>query len=101
MLHQKRKKEPGDATLARVKNEMARPRMAKSARIAELILDTARIPEQPNTTNREDWCLLVQDNTQEGTVDLNSVIVVLNEAEFPEFIHEKVDSGARCANHFR
>jgi len=34
-------------------------------------------------------------------VDLKSAIVVLNEAEFPEFIHEKVDSGARCANHFR
>jgi hypothetical protein len=63
MLHQKGKKEPGDATLARVKKEMAKPRMAKSARIAELILDTARIPEQPNTTKREVWCLLVQDNT--------------------------------------
>ena len=34
-------------------------------------------------------------------MDLKSAIVVLNEAEFPEFIHEKVDSGARCANHFR
>ncbi len=43
MLHQKGKKEPGDATLARVKKEMAKPRMAKSARIAELNLDTARI----------------------------------------------------------
>jgi hypothetical protein len=50
---------------------------------------------------RESWCLLVQDNTEEGTVDLKSAIVVLNEAEFPEFVHEKVDSGARCANHFR
>jgi hypothetical protein len=30
--------------------EMARPRMARSARIAELNLDTARIPEQPSTT---------------------------------------------------
>ena len=29
---------------------MAKPRMAKSARIAELNLDTARIPEQPSTT---------------------------------------------------
>lgn len=29
---------------------MAKPRMAKSARIAELNLDTARIPEQPSVT---------------------------------------------------
>ena len=33
-------------------------------------------------------------------MDLKAAIVVLNEAEFPEFIHEKVDSRARCANHF-
>jgi hypothetical protein len=30
--------------------EMAKPRMAKSAKITELNLDTARIPEQPSTT---------------------------------------------------
>jgi hypothetical protein len=54
MLHQVGKKESGAATRARVKKEMAKPRMAKSARIAELILDTARIPVQPNTTNCED-----------------------------------------------
>ena len=29
---------------------MAKPRMAKSARIAELNLDTTRIPEQPSIT---------------------------------------------------
>jgi len=29
---------------------MAKPRMAKSARIAELNLDTTRIPEQPSVT---------------------------------------------------
>jgi len=63
MLHQKGKKEPGDTTLARVKKEMVKPRMAKSARIAERILDTARIPNQPNTTKRKDWCSIVQDNT--------------------------------------
>ena len=34
-------------------------------------------------------------------MNLKSAIVVLNEAEFPEFIHEKVDPGARGANHFR
>lgn len=41
---------PGNATRASVKKEMAKPRMARSARIAELKLDTARIPEQPSTT---------------------------------------------------
>ena len=29
---------------------MAKPRMARSARIAELMLDTARIPDQPSAT---------------------------------------------------
>jgi hypothetical protein len=50
MLHKKAKKQPGNATHASVRKEMAKPRMARSARIAELNLDTARIPEQPSTT---------------------------------------------------
>jgi hypothetical protein len=50
MLHKKRNKEPGDAIRASVKKEMAKPRMARSARITERNLDTARIPEQPSTT---------------------------------------------------
>jgi hypothetical protein len=41
---------PGNATRASVKKEMAKPRMARSARIAELKLDRVRIPEQPSTT---------------------------------------------------
>jgi hypothetical protein len=50
MRHKKRKKERGDTTRASVTKEMAKPRMAKSARIMELILDTTRIPGQPSTT---------------------------------------------------
>ena len=50
MPHKKRKKELGNATLASVKKEMANPRMARSAKIAELNLDAARIPEPPSTT---------------------------------------------------
>jgi len=48
MLHKKSTKEPGSATHASVMKEMRKPRMARSARIAELNLDTARIPEQPS-----------------------------------------------------
>jgi hypothetical protein len=49
MLHKKNIKAPDSATHASVKKELAKPRMAKSARIAELNLDVARIPEQPST----------------------------------------------------
>jgi hypothetical protein len=38
------------STLDRVTTELAKPRMAKSARMAELNLDTARIPEHPSIT---------------------------------------------------
>jgi hypothetical protein len=48
MLNKKRRKETSNATRASVEKEMAKPRMAKSARI--LSLDTARIQEQPSTT---------------------------------------------------
>jgi hypothetical protein len=46
----KAKKETANATRASVNKEMAKPRIAKSARIAELNLDTERISEQPSTT---------------------------------------------------
>jgi len=50
-MPQKKSKTKSDrATHARVKKELAKPRMSKSARIAGLNLDTARIPEQPSTT---------------------------------------------------
>jgi hypothetical protein len=50
MLHNKTKKELGNATRAGVRKEMEKPRMARSARIAELNLDTARIAEHPSAT---------------------------------------------------
>ena len=50
MLHKKVKKVLDRSTLHIVEKEMAKPRIAKSARIAELNLDTARIPEQPRTS---------------------------------------------------
>src|ERR1700685_991109 len=48
MLHKKTNNELDNATRASVRKEMAKPRMARSARIAELDLDTERIPEQPS-----------------------------------------------------
>ena len=48
MLDKKSKKEPANPTLGSVKKEMAKPRMARSARITERNLDTARITEQPS-----------------------------------------------------
>jgi hypothetical protein len=50
MRHKKPNKESLDDTRASVKREMARPRMAKSARIMRRKLDTGRTPEQPSTT---------------------------------------------------
>jgi hypothetical protein len=50
MNNNKRKKVLSNAIGASVlTKEMALPRMSKSARVAELNLDTARIPEQPRT----------------------------------------------------
>jgi hypothetical protein len=50
MKKKKAKSAFGEATRADIKKEMAKPRMARSARIAELNLDTARNPDQPSTT---------------------------------------------------
>jgi hypothetical protein len=50
MPQKKSKTRSGRATHASVKKEMAKPRMARSARITELNLDTARTREQPSTT---------------------------------------------------
>ena len=50
MLRKRTKKESDTATRASVSNEMAKPRMARSARVAELNLDSERILEQPSAT---------------------------------------------------
>jgi hypothetical protein len=42
----------------------------------------------------------VENNAQEGSVDVETAIV-LNEAQFLEFIHEEIDTGARGPDHFR
>jgi|ERR1700733_1256625 hypothetical protein len=50
MAHKITKKQLAMATQASVRQEMAKPRMARSAKIAELNLDRTRIPEQPSIT---------------------------------------------------
>lgn len=49
-MHKKVEKENGDATRESVKKEMGKPRIARSARLAELKLDTERIAEPPSAT---------------------------------------------------
>jgi uncharacterized protein YfaS (alpha-2-macroglobulin family) len=50
MPHNKSKTPSNEATRVSVREEMAKPRVARSAKIAELNLDISRIPEQPSTT---------------------------------------------------
>jgi hypothetical protein len=42
----------------------------------------------------------VQDDTQKRSIDVQAA-VVFDETEFPEFVHEKIYPGPRCADHFR
>jgi hypothetical protein len=50
MVRKKSKKRATDVMPASLRKEMAGPRMARSAKIAELNLDTARIRERPSST---------------------------------------------------
>ena len=45
-----------------------------------------------NSHKRESCPLLVQDNTQERSIDLKSA-VVLDESELSEFVHEELTRG--------
>jgi hypothetical protein len=85
MRHKKTKKELLDATRASVKKEMARPRMAKSARIMKRSLDTGRIPERASTIMR-------------GTVDK---IIPSRNRKQPEKAQIAVDKGTRRYRNLR
>ncbi len=50
MVHKKNIKSRDNALLSSVNKEMAKPRMTRSARIAELKLDAERSSEEPSTT---------------------------------------------------
>jgi hypothetical protein len=54
MPHKKGKKVPGNATYASVKKEMAKPRLAKSARIAGRNLKKGAPVEVPGTAKDVD-----------------------------------------------
>jgi hypothetical protein len=43
----------------------------------------------------------MQDNTQQGGVYVETAFVVFDEAEFSEFIHEEINTTARCPDNFR
>jgi hypothetical protein len=75
MLHNKGKRESHNAIRASVKKEMAKPRMAKSARITERRSATARIRERSSTT-------------MPGTVDK---IIPSRRASQPEKVQIAVD----------
>lgn len=50
IVQKKHKTEPVIATHTRLIKELAKPRMARSARLAEQKLDSARVPEHPRVT---------------------------------------------------
>jgi hypothetical protein len=52
MPHKRKKdeKSSSDPMSSKVREDMMKPRMARSARIAELKLDTTRIPEEPSVS---------------------------------------------------
>jgi hypothetical protein len=50
MVHKKHKTEPVIATHTRLIKELAKPRMARSARLAEQKLDSARVALHPSIT---------------------------------------------------
>lgn len=44
---------------------------------------------------------VVQNKCQQRLVDLDSTVVVFDEAQFSEFVHEEIDARARSADDFR
>jgi hypothetical protein len=85
MRHKKAKRKPLDLTHALVKKEMAKPRMAKSARIMERNLTAGRIVERPSIT-------------MPGTVDK---IIPSRHRSQPDKAHIGVDNAARRYRNLR
>jgi hypothetical protein len=85
MTHKNVKRESGKALRDSVKKEMAKPRMARSAKLTELSLDTSRIPEEPSVT-------------LPGTVDK---IIPSPRSRQPEKAHIAVDGADRLYRYLR
>ena len=51
---------------------------------------TSKAMERRIFDDYERWCLVVQHHAQERSVDLQTA-VVLDEAQFPELVHEEID----------
>ncbi|HXE34934.1 MAG TPA: hypothetical protein VN087_13540 [Verrucomicrobiae bacterium] len=85
MRHKKAKRKPLDATHALVKKEMAKPRMARSARIMERNLTAGRIVERPSVS-------------MAGTVDK---IIPSRHRSQPEKAQIGVDNAARRYRNLR
>jgi hypothetical protein len=45
--------------------------------------------------------LVVQDDTEQGIVNVDLAVGVVDEVHLAEFVHEKIDSRPRGANHLR
>jgi hypothetical protein len=76
MSKRKTKKQTAKATLAKITKEMAKPRVAKSAR------DDGRI--------YRDELLVVENNVEQRAVNLE-LTVVANESQLPEPVHKIAD----------
>src|ERR1700676_4676212 len=57
-------------------------------------------PKSPTRCAAAKFSSIVQHHAEEGIVDVD-LAVVLDEAQFPEFVHEKINARARRANHLR
>jgi hypothetical protein len=93
MSHKSHEKQIGDSTRASVKKEMAKPTMARSARVTERNLDTARTRQQPNATvagtvekivppsrpNQPEQAQIALDGTERGYRDLRIENALIDE----------------------
>jgi hypothetical protein len=60
------------------------------------------VSDETGKSYRGNVKLVVQDHSKKRMINVNfAVVIVLNETQSPEFVHEKVDAGPGCANHLR
>jgi hypothetical protein len=113
MPQKKSKTKSGRAIYASVKKDLAKPRMSKSARLAELNLDTARIPEQASTTmsgtvdkiifsrrpSQPEKAQIAVDVTNHRHRDLRIENALTDEVKLKKGAHVEVTVTAKNVNH--